>query len=94
MTEDEMAQAKHKLGFLYRRCSISVICLDAWLEDEEFVQRVFDLIASGSDIGNAEILGIMKPMMAERMANKSLYKDFKFKSARRGMHQIERVLNV
>lgn len=81
---------RSKLVFLYDQSAMSSCCIKCWLEENEFVERVWDEIRRGVRINDEVLLSIIRPLYDEISSNRDLYSKYKVQTARRGMHQLER----
>ncbi len=83
---------REKLGFLYGRCSMTKSALGAWFEDDEFIERMWEVVRSDKVITDKVIYDIAKPMLDERSRNKESYAGFKFQNARKGLNQLRKAI--
>lgn len=89
----DLRYIKYKLGFLYEEIHMNKGCLDAWMNDAEFLSQIWNLVKSGTIVGDTEVLSVAKALLEKRLSNKDKYQGFRFQSARRGLHQLERHLS-
>lgn len=86
----DIEQARHKISFLYRHTAMSSGYLSCWLECDEFVKRVWDVVSSRGKVDDRTLLEITRSIYDERIADKAAFPEFKFRGARRGIHQLEK----
>lgn len=86
--------ARQKLAFLYRRTAMSKTALNAWMECDLFVERVWYVVLKGDRIDDSVLLKITKETYDEIVEDRGAFQNFKIQSARRGIHQLERSCGV
>lgn len=87
-------EMRYKLGFLYRRCSMTHCCVNAWLRYDPFVLAVWREVVEGTLITDKTVLDIAAPLYEEAASDKAAHPDFWFVGARRGIHQLERAVQA
>lgn len=85
-----LATKRDRLGFLYGRVSMSPFQIKCWLENDEFVERVWDAILKGIHIDDEVLLSIVQPLYDEISESPDLYPNFLLTPARRGIYRLER----
>lgn len=85
-----LATKRDKLGFLYGGVSMSLFRIKCWLEYDEFVERVWDVMLKGVYVNDEVLLSIVQPLYDEISESPDLYPNFLLTPTRRGIYQLER----
>lgn len=81
-----------RLGFLYKKISMSNGCLMSWMKVPEFVDKMNSLLDTQQEIGNAEVLEVCNELMSTKFQSEKARKEFYFQSLRRGVNHLRKVL--
>lgn len=84
-----------RLGFMYRKISMSKVSLHYWLTIPEFHDEMLNMFCEGLTIDNASVYDVAKRIYLkwERKRDRSSVKpDFNYCLARRGIRRLENIM--
>lgn len=81
-----------RLGFLYKKISMSNGCLMSWMKVPEFADKMNALLDAQCEIGDAEVLEVCTELMNSKFQGAEARKEFYFQSLRRGVNHLRKVL--
>lgn len=83
-----------RLGFMYKKIAMSYTPLHYWLTIPEFHDEMLNMFCEGLTIDNASVYNVAKRIYLKWECKRECSKvgDFWYRTARRGLNQLERIL--